>query len=152
MFLILWKAEFLYVVHRNPPPRALSRAKIIQSTSSRAMWTGLLHYSSIYAEIFRVVLYFIFTHQNSVSIFFSLINATCPFPFNLLHVIRPTLKIVDKENKMCSQSLCSLFQAYLLAPSWDTNIFLNTIHSMESLKQTMGALILKSKHFISDLS
>ena len=102
---------------QEPPPRALSRAKIIQSTSSRAMWTGLLHYSSIYAEIFRVVLYFIFTHQNSVSIFFSLINATCPFPFNLLHVIRPTLKIVDKENKMCSQSLCSLFQAYLLAPS-----------------------------------
>ena len=63
------------------------------------MWTGLLHYPSIYAEIFEVVLSFVFTHQNSVCIFFSHINATYPIPFNPLHMIRPTLKIVDKENK-----------------------------------------------------
>jgi hypothetical protein len=112
------ESEVYYVVHRNPPPpRALFRTKTMQSTSSSAMWTRLLHYPSIYAGIFQVVLSFIFIHQNSVCIFFSLINSTCPIPFNLLHVIRPTLKIVDKENKMCSQSLCSIVQAYLLVPS-----------------------------------
>lgn len=76
----------------TPPPRVLSRAKIIQSTSLKGMWTGIILYPSIYAEIFQVMLSFIFTHQNSVCIFFFLINATCPIPFNLLHAIRPSLK------------------------------------------------------------
>ena len=103
----------------TPPPRVLSRAKIIQSTSLKGMWTGIILYPSIYAEIFQVMLSFIFTHQNSVCIFFFLINATCPIPFNLLHAIRPSLKYWIRRTKcvasryaLLSRLICLLLLRY----------------------------------------